>query len=175
MATYDRLKAATAAVVAAVDELAAQPPPTPTPTPTPSGNELIDPAAPLSGWGGESDHAGGAWAADNGVLSAAGQQLVVTSALAHQQASAVKQVTGLPAGQKKTLTVKYAADGSTPVSVSVLSFAGGLTRLVDERNLSGSGTLTKAFTVPADGVVSLYLTAASGRDGVVRFSSATIS
>jgi hypothetical protein len=33
MATYDRLKAATAAVVAAVDELAAQPPPTPTPTP----------------------------------------------------------------------------------------------------------------------------------------------
>lgn len=179
MATYDRLKAAAAEVQAAVAEVVGQTPPPVDPPPTnppPSGDTgFINAANPTSGWVGESDHAGGAWSADQGVLSAANNRLVVTSAPDHKLASAVKNVTGLTPGQTKTLKVSYESGADTPVGISLLSFAGGLTRIVDEKALTGSQTYTKAFQVPADGSVALYLMAYSTRAGAVRFSSAIIS
>jgi hypothetical protein len=178
MATYDRLKAAAAEVQAAVAEVVNQAPPSDPPPsdPPPTGDTgFINAANPTAGWTGESDHGGGAWSADQGVLSAANNRLVVTSAPDHKLASAVKNIFDLPAGQTKTLRVSYEAGADTPVGISVLSFAGGLTRLVDEKALTGNQTFTKTFTVPADGAVALYLMAYSTRAGAVRFSAASIS
>jgi hypothetical protein len=174
MATYDRLKAAADEVVAATNEVIAQGNP---PPPPPSSGGLIDSANPLSGWHGESDHAGGSWGADTTVLRAsANGRLVVTSAADHQFAAAVRTVSGLTAGQSKTLTVAYEA-GTTPPAAVILQYASGGTNinLIESLNLTGNGTLTQSFTVPSTGSVNLNLLAYTRGSGSASFVSASIS